>query len=291
MIRAEDTGRRGGTGVVFSSGFFGFFAHAGVLAALRARHIRPAGYAGTSSGAIVAAMAACDMPDDEIRETLFHLRKTDFWDPDSAVSLLGSMLRGFRGYTGYLQGRGFSRLLKRIPVGRIEDCSVPLVIAATDLTRRAEAVFTNGDLVRAIHASGAVPGLFKPVRINGSWCVDGGMVDKAPVRALAERIRPARILVHYLASDNLSAPDDVFLHRRWSPWHVFSLSVNIARRTSYEHQIEVARQQGIHVIEIRTNPPSVGPNRLHRGPDAYVRAREEALRILSELDWERDTIR
>ena len=272
-----------GTGVVFSSGFFGFFAHAGVLAAMRSLGIRPAGYAGTSSGAIVAAMAACDMPDLEIRDILFRLRKTDFWDPDPPASLARSMLRGLRGYTGFLRGRGFSRLLERIPMRRIEDCPVPLVVAATDLTRRKEAVFTKGDLIRAIHASGAVPGLFKPVRIEGSWCVDGGIVDKAPVRALAERVRPARILVHFLASSNVADPDDAFLRKRMTPWHVYSLSVNIARTASYEHQCELARAQGIEVVEIRTTPPSVGPNRLDRGPDAYAHARDEALRILKGL--------
>jgi len=272
-----------GTGVVFSSGFFGFFAHAGVLSALRGRGIHPAGYAGTSSGAIVAAMAACGMPDAEIRDILFRLRKTDFWDPEPPASLLQALLRGLRGYTGYLRGGGFSRLLERIPVRRIEACPIPLVIAATDLTRRKEAVLAEGDLIRAIHASGAVPGLFKPVHVNGSWCVDGGMVDKAPVRALADRIRPARILVHFLSSENLSAPNDAFLDKRFTPWHIHSLSVNIARRTAYEHQCEIARQQGIEVVEIRTNPPSVGPNRLDRGPEAYDRAREQTLRVLSRL--------
>ena len=39
-------------GVVFSSGFFGFFAHAGFLAGLRDFGMAPSGYSGASSGAI-----------------------------------------------------------------------------------------------------------------------------------------------------------------------------------------------------------------------------------------------
>ena len=35
-----------------------------------------------------------------------------------------------------------------------------------------------GSLVKAVQASGAVPALFKPVRIKGSLYVDGGMVNK-----------------------------------------------------------------------------------------------------------------
>ncbi|MFO7785788.1 MAG: patatin-like phospholipase family protein [Thermodesulfobacteriota bacterium] len=275
---------KNGTGVVFSSGFFGFFAHAGVLAAIRESGLQPTGYAGTSSGAIVAAMAACNMPDEEIRGILFSLRKRDFWDPDSPGALLPHLLRGFRGWTGYLRGRGFARLLERIPAKRIEDCITPLVVAATDLTLGKEAVLAEGDLVRAIHASGAVPGLFKPVRISGSWCVDGGMVDKAPVRALAEHIQPARILVHYMASDNLAARSDNFLAKRFTPWHIHSLSVNIARRVSYEHQCAFVRGQGIEVVEVRTCPPALGPNRLSSGPSAYAHGRKETLRFLAGLE-------
>lgn len=270
-----------GTGVVFSSGFFGFYAHAGVLSAIRELGLRPSGYAGASSGAILAAMAACDMHDEDIRDILFRLRKEDFWDPDTTGSLLRHLLKGFQGWTGYLRGRRFARLLERIPARRIEDCALPLVIAATDLTRRAEAVLTEGDLISAIQASGAVPGMFKPVRVNDAWCVDGGMVDKAPVRALADRIGPARILVHYLGSDNLATRPDAFLDKRFTPWHIHSVSVNIARRVAYDHQCELVRARGIEVFEIRTNPPSVGPTKLSAGPAAYHHARTEALRTLT----------
>jgi NTE family protein len=273
----------GGTGVVFSSGFFGFYAHAGVLAATRELGLRPTGFAGTSAGAIVAAMAACHMSDEEIRDVLFRLRKEDFWDPDPPGFLWRSLLKGLRGYTGYLRGRGFARLLGKIPASRIEDCPTPLVIAATDLTRQGEAVLVRGDLVEAVHASGAVPGLFKTVRLGRSWCVDGGLVDKAPVVALADHVRPARILVHYLDSGNLSGRTDAFLSMRFTPWHIHALSVSIARKVAYEHQCALVRSRGIEVVEIRTNPPSVGPSRLAAGRAAYHQAREAARAALSDL--------
>jgi len=270
-----------GIGLVFSSGFFGFFAHAGVLSAVREFGLDIRGYAGASSGAILAAMAACGMRDDEIKDILFSLRRSDFWDPDPPAVILRYLLKGLRGYTGYLRGKGFARLLAALPGKNIEDCPKPLVIAATDLSGRGEAVLTRGDLVRAVHASGAVPGLFKPVRAGASWCVDGGMVDKAPVRALAERIRPEKILVHFMESGNLSRRSDAFLQRRFSPWHVHQLSVNIARRLSYEHQRDLVRAWGVHVEELRTAPPPVGPNHLEKGPAAYEHARQATLEFLS----------
>jgi NTE family protein len=69
-------------GVVFSSGFFGFFAHAGCFAALKELGINPVGYSGTSSGAILAACAATGMNTHAINDLLFSLKKEDFWDPE-----------------------------------------------------------------------------------------------------------------------------------------------------------------------------------------------------------------
>ncbi len=264
-------------GVVFSSGFFGFFAHAGFLAALRRLGIAPSGYAGASSGAILAAMAASEMPDEAIKAILFDLKKTDFWDPDPLGKIVSKGLRLFRGYSGYLRGEGFKRLLEQMPVKRIEDCPIPLLVIATNLTRQSEECFTEGSLVKSVQASGAVPALFKPVNINGSLYVDGGMVNKAPVQALADLIQPEKVIVHFIASDNLEEEADRFLKKRMTPWHIHQLSVNISRQEAYRRQCEALRKQGIEVIEVRTKTVSLGPNSLERGPSAYAGAREATL--------------
>ena len=269
-------------GVVFSSGFFGFFAHAGFLAALRHLGIVPSGYAGASSGAILAAMAAAEMPDEAIKGLLFDLKKTDFWDPDPLGEIIRKGLRVFRGYSGYLRGEGFERLLERMPIKRIEDCPVPLLIVATNLTLQKETCFTEGSLVKSVQASGAVPVLFQPVRINGSLFVDGGMVNKAPVQALADLIKPDRIIVHFIASDNLEEEANRFLKKRMTPWHIHQLSINISRQEAYKRQWDMLRQQGIEMIEVRTNTPGLGPNSLEKGPSAYKMAREATLSVLSK---------
>jgi len=169
------------TGVVLSSGFFGFFAHAGFLSAVRTAGLVPDAYAGASSGAIVAAMAASGMTDEAIRQILFRVQKADFWDPDPWHKIARYALRRLKGYSGYLKGGGFSRLLEAIPVRTIEACPTPLAVAATNLTRKKETIFTRGDLIKTVHASGAVPMLFKPVEIEGNLYVDGGISNKAPV--------------------------------------------------------------------------------------------------------------
>ncbi|MBW1943362.1 MAG: patatin-like phospholipase family protein [Deltaproteobacteria bacterium] len=269
-------------GVVFSSGFFGFFAHAGFLTAIRQLGIAPSGYAGASSGAILAAMAASEMTDEAIKGLLFNLQKTDFWDPDPWSKIISSGLRLFRGYSGYLRGAGFERLLEQMPVKRIEDCAVPLLIVATNLTHQKEECFTEGSLVKSVQASGAVPALFQPVQINGALYVDGGMVNKAPVQALADLVEPDRIIVHFIASDNLEEEDNRFLKKRITPWHIHQLSVNISRQEAYKRQCDMLREQGVEVIEVRTSTPSLGPNSLEKGPAVHAKAREATLFALSK---------
>jgi len=270
-------------GVVFSSGFFGFFAHAGFLSALRDVGIAPSGYSGASSGAILAAMAAGNLSDSIIKEILFGLSKSDFWDPDPLPALLRSLLNLMKGYTGYLRGDGFARLLEKIPMRQFEECPTPLVITATNLTQRKEDVFIRGNLIKAIQASGAVPMLFKPVEINGSLYVDGGVVNKAPVQALADLIQPDKIIVHFVPSVDLESPANSFLRRRMTPWHVHSLCFDISRQEAYQKQCDLVRQRGIEIMEVRTDAPPLGPNSLEKGPLAYSKAREATLRLLEHF--------
>jgi len=59
--------------------------------------------------------------------------------------------------------------------------------------------------------------LFKPVLIDGSLYVDGGVVNKAPVQTLADLIKPEKIIVHFIESDNVGSRGDSFLRRRMTP--------------------------------------------------------------------------
>ena len=140
---------------------------------------------------------------------------------------------------------------------------------------------TRGNLKDAIQASGVVPMLFKPVEIDGSLYVDGGMVNKAPVQAVADLIKPEKIIVHFISSENLEERGDNFLKMRMTPWHIHHLSVNISRQEAYQRQCDLVRQRGIEIIEVKTGAPQLGPNNLEKGPLAYKKAREEAFNILS----------
>jgi NTE family protein len=274
---------QGRVGVAFSSGFFGFFAHAGFLAALREMEIIPSAYSGASSGAIVAAMAASEMSDEDIRSLLFGVNKSDFWDPDPLSVFLKSALRLFRGYGGYLRGAGFGQLLEKLPAKRFEACKYPLAVSAVDVTHRKEKIFVEGDLVQAVKASGSVPMLFKPTEIDGALYLDGGISGKAPVEALADLCQLDRILVHFVASDNVKTVGNGFMGKRFTPWRMQHIAINTARMEDYDRQKRIVAMRGVEVIEINTDSPSMGPNSLKDGPAVYEAARRAARTHLKRL--------
>jgi NTE family protein len=63
---------------------------------------------------------------------------------------------------------------------RMEDLDVPLLSVATDLHARKGVVFASGELRPRVAASMAIPGLIRPVVIDGRVLVDGAAVDPLP---------------------------------------------------------------------------------------------------------------
>ncbi len=170
--------------LTMSSGFFGFFAHAGVLAVLEDEGLAPARLSGSSAGALVAGTWAAGLDTAALARELLALRREDFWDPRPGVGLLAGRL--FR-----------QRLHALLPARTFATCRVPLALSVYDLVRRRTRVLDHGDVAAAIHASCAIPVLFQPVWHAGGLLIDGGVTDRP---GLAGMPASARVLYHHLAS-------------------------------------------------------------------------------------------
>jgi NTE family protein len=167
-----------------SSGFFGFFAHTGVMTVLEDEGLLPMRVSGSSAGALVAGLWAAGVPAARLRDELFTLRREHFWDPSPGL--------------GLLRGRLFrERLLALLPVQTFGACRVPLAISVYDVLSRRTRVVDVGDLAPAIQASCAVPLLFHPIWVGGRPLLDGGIADRSGLSGM-----PAgeRVLYHHLAS-------------------------------------------------------------------------------------------
>jgi len=177
---------RAGLGIALGGGTARAAAHVGVLEALAERGWRPDSIAGTSSGAMVGAMAALGMSATEIAGLLRGIDVRDLWrqalDPglDQASLIRGRKLEAwldrhvFRGAT-------------------FDDLQLPLLVACTDLVTGDLGFLSEGPLARAVVASSALAGYFSPVVDGEHVWVDGGFVEAVPFRALA-RLNPERSL-------------------------------------------------------------------------------------------------
>jgi predicted acylesterase/phospholipase RssA len=74
-----------------------------------------------------------------------------------------------------------------LPVGRFEETTIPLSVVASDLASGTSRLLSSGDLLEAVLASSAIPGLFPPVEIDGERLVDGAIADPLPIAALLRR--------------------------------------------------------------------------------------------------------
>jgi NTE family protein len=225
--------------LALSSGFFGFFAHAGVVTVLEEEGLVPAYLCGASSGALVAGMWAAGMPTAAIRAELASLRREHFWDPCPGLGLLrGALLR--------------HKLEALLPVADFTSCHIPLGVQVFQWRGRRTTFIDSGPLAPALHASCAVPVLFQPVALDGGLYSDGGIVDRHGMSSLdvigREGRAPARVLYHHLASR--------------SPWRLAS-----------HPGLRVPRRPRMAALVIE-GLPRVGPFRLERGPPGLARAVE-----------------
>lgn len=167
-------------------------AHVGVLIGLQRAGIEPDVLVGVSMGALVATTYASRSDWGEALAGVDRTRLPALTDPrdDIALARMRTLVRNARslapsvwtwGRQGYEE---FGRATLATLLGSqttFEDCRVPVAVVATDLERACRVVFDDGDLTGATLASGAIPGLAKPVVVGGRTYIDGGFSDPAPV--------------------------------------------------------------------------------------------------------------
>ncbi|MGA0798994.1 MAG: patatin-like phospholipase family protein, partial [Steroidobacteraceae bacterium] len=190
-------------GLVLSGGGARGAAHVGVLKVLEEQRIPIHAIAGTSMGAVVGGLYASGLSAGEItaliesdewraaftepapRDRLSFRRKSE--DQNFLVKFpLGIKSGSFRLPKGLVSGQRVSQALRRVtfPVAgraQFDQLPIPFRAVATDLETGDAVVLGSGDLVDAMRASLAAPGVFAPVEIDGRLLVDGGLANNLPV--------------------------------------------------------------------------------------------------------------
>jgi NTE family protein len=86
---------------------------------------------------------------------------------------------------GLLEGSKILKFLRgSLKIKTVENLLIPYCAVATDLITGEEIRIQEGNLAEAIRASISIPGLFDPIKKQGRWLVDGGLVNPVPVSAV-----------------------------------------------------------------------------------------------------------
>jgi NTE family protein len=168
---SEQDQRQPQIAIALGSGAARGWSHIGVINELRALGVEPSIVAGSSIGALVGAAYAAD----QLEGLEAWTRELDwrgilkYMDP----SLIGG---------GLIQGERLSELMGQYVEGlNFEDLPRELGVVATELETGREIWFRKGPVMQAVRASIGLPGLFKPLRHEGRWLVDGGLANPVPV--------------------------------------------------------------------------------------------------------------
>jgi NTE family protein len=168
-------------GIALGGGAARGWAHIGVLKTLVEAGLEPDIIAGTSIGAVAGAC--------HITGRLNALE--DFACALTRRRIFGFLDINFAG-SGLITGQRLNaRLEHHLREFNIEQLERKFVAVATELGTGHEVWLNKGNLVTALQASFALPGIFRPVQINGRWLIDGALVNPIPVsvcRALGARI-------------------------------------------------------------------------------------------------------
>ena len=148
---------------------------------------------GASAGAINGAFFAFDPTAAgvaRLRAIWCDLQRRDVF-PFSFANLFGALtgrdhLCGHEGLRGLLE--------KHLGRAAIQDAATELHVVASDLASGDEVLLSRGDVVEAVLASAAIPGVFPPVVVDGRLLVDGGVANNTPISS-AIRLGATRIIV------------------------------------------------------------------------------------------------
>jgi len=193
-------------GLVLSGGGAKGLAHIGALKIIEEAGVKIDYISGTSMGAIVGALYASGYSaaeldsifqtikfDQLISDNLPRGAKTFYEKEDSERYALTLPFNNFkvsvpRAYSG---GQNIYNELVRLlyhvkDVENFKNLPIPFVCVATDVESGNEVVLDNGYLPQAIMASGTLPSLFEPSKLNDKILIDGGVVNNYPLDKVKE---------------------------------------------------------------------------------------------------------
>ncbi len=214
-------------GLVLSGGGAKGLAHIGALKVLEEAGVQIDYIGGSSMGAIIGGLYAAGYSAAEldsifqatnfnilIQDDLPRSAKTFYEKEDTEKYALTLPFDDFkiRFPSGLSKGQNIYNLMSRLTmhvseVRDFNDLPIPFFCTAADVETGEEVILDSGSLAKAVSASGAIPSVFSPVKIDDRLLTDGGVANNYPVEEL--RKRGADIIIGVDVQDSLVSRDNL----------------------------------------------------------------------------------
>jgi NTE family protein len=160
---------------------------------------------------------------------------------------------------------------------RFDELAIPFECVATAIDEATEVWFSEGELAPAILASGAMPGIYPPVVIDGVRYMDGAVVNDIPISRAVEAGATRLYVLHVGSFERprreAQRPLDVFIDAYW-----------IARRHRFQRDLAALPGQVEAIVLPTGGPPKIPFNDFSRSAEMMAnsyRASSERLAVLS----------
>ena len=278
-------------GLALGSGSARGFAHVGVLKVLEANDIPIDMIAGASMGAFVGGFYAAGVSAAELEEMVLSYRSKrkvrstifDFTIPRYGIS----------------KGNRLAKFMRhRLKDITFDDLSIPFAAIATDISNGDEIVLRHGILWQALRASGSVPVLFEPFRLDGRYLIDGGITNPLPTDVLIEHDvdiiiscavntlrKPMKYEMQGKEGERDGAHDEMPIVGAL-PDRKYGIIDAITRSMGIMSAANTLQKSRLADIDIRPKVSHIDWNDFHRGDElmkAGERAAEEAIPTILEL--------
>lgn len=220
-------------GLVMSGGGARGLAHIGVIKVLEENNIPIDYVAGTSMGAIIAALYAMGHTPDEMIEMMksedfqrwytgtmdqdymYYFKKNrqvpdlfsihfSFKDSLRIVPQSANLVNATPMNLGFLEiFAGYTAACK----GDFDNLMVPFRCVASDAYNKKEVVFSKGNLGDAVRASMSYPFFFRPIKIDSVLLYDGGLYNNFPTDVMMNDFDPD-IIIGSVVSQNPTLPEE-----------------------------------------------------------------------------------
>jgi NTE family protein len=192
------------------------FCHIGVLKVIEEENIPIDIISGSSIGAVMGSLWAIGLSSQEILEVAKEFAKPNFF-----LSLIDLTFP----YLGFIKGRKLSRFLsKYLGDKTFQDVKLPLKIIASDIKKKEAVVIEQGNLLEAVMASSAIPGVFYPFRRLEDFLVNGGIFYPLPTEILSSTGTKKIIAVNVTPSkDDILKESKDFLKAKYKNNNILKL--------------------------------------------------------------------